>query len=54
MLASKENINRNDITKLLIKHGYCNTMNECFDRYLTSIYALGKKLKKFLKKVPFI
>lgn len=46
ILARKGDINRNDIAKLLIKHGYCNTMNECFDRYLTPIYTLGKKPEK--------
>ena len=38
LINSHHNLNRVDVSKLLIKNGYVNTVKEAFDNYLNSSY----------------
>lgn len=38
ILNAQKNIGRPDIAKLLLKHGYANTIKEAFDKYLVDAY----------------
>ena len=46
ILNAKKNIGRPDIAKLLIKHGYAQTTQEAFDKYLIEAYERCGKVAK--------
>ena len=46
LLNTKGNIGRPQLAKLLIKYGFCNNVDECFDRYLNPVYDKARKVKR--------
>lgn len=46
LVIAPGNIGRPQIALLLLKYGYCNNVDECFDRYLNPVYDKTRKVKK--------
>lgn len=54
LFASKGNIGRPEVGKLLIKDGYVKDMDEAFDKYLNYVYECVRATKKTLTKEEII
>lgn len=50
LINSKSNIGRPQLARLLLKYGYCKSINEAFDAYLSHAYEKVRKIKKGLTK----
>lgn len=50
LLIKEGNVGRPQIAILLVKNGYCNNIDEAFERYLVDIYNKVRKIKKGLTK----
>ena len=46
LIKTPGNIGRPQLAKLLKKYGYCQTIDECFERYLIPVYDKTRKVKK--------
>lgn len=50
IVNSKGNIGRPQLALLLVKFGYCTSVDEAFEKYLISVYEKARKLKRGLTK----
>ena len=50
LINSKSNIGRPQLARILLKYGYCKSINEAFDAYLSHAYEKVRKIKKGLTK----
>lgn len=50
LINSKSNIGRSQLARLLLKYGYCKSINEAFDAYLSHAYEKVRKIKRGLTK----
>lgn len=50
LINSKSNIGRPQLARLLLKYGYCKSINEAFDAYLSHAYEKVRKIKRGLTK----
>lgn len=50
LINSKSNIGRPQLARILLKYGYCKSINEAFDAYLSHAYEKVRKIKRGLTK----